>query len=92
MAESNLEEIFSKLTLGGIKNKSFVENAVDMVTKTFGCRDWIDNLLKFVSYKWSTPSLREKFGDQAEETVLKRFGSAKFCELLGEPVYIISGT
>lgn len=94
MAEANLDAAtaeLARLTLGSTKGKSFVENAMERVTEKFGSEDWKDPT-KMVSYRWDSPSSREKSGDFAEEATLKILGSKEFCELLSEPVYLISGT
>ena len=50
-----------------------------------------DNIRRNVSYKWKVPSHKNKFGDKAEEATMKFLGRKKFCKLLGEPIYLISG-
>ena len=93
MAERNgdvVNDLFGNLSLGQTGRKPFVENAVERVNKRFQGTRWTDISNKR-SYQWNSPRLSEKIGDAAEKATLKCLGSKKFCELIGEPIYLISG-
>ena len=79
----------AKLTLGKTHNRSFLESAQEKATQQFG-DDWKDPTKK-VAYRWENPRLSDKFGDKAENATLDCLSQPEFCELLGEPVYLISG-
>ena len=67
----------------------FFEHACDGMTQKFG-EIWRDASKK-VSYKWGTMGIQPKKGDEAERYVINQLSSKKMCELLEEPVYVISG-
>ena len=92
MAEvSDLAEGLEKLTLQPTGSKTFVEYAIDRVNEAFGSSDWKENIDACKAYKWSVPSLGGKIGDYAEIATFSCLGSQKFCQLLGEPIYLLSG-
>ena len=88
MAAANPDEITAKLVKLKL-GESFLEKACDSVDEVFGPQ-WRDET-KPRPYEWRAPSGSEKLGDEAEEMVMRALGRRQFCELLGEPVYIISG-
>ena len=68
---------------------SFCEHAMERMTEKFG-ESWKDASKK-VSYKWGSVGNQPKEGDEAELFVIQRLASKELCELLGGPVYLISG-
>lgn len=89
MAEPmDIDMLTKELTQLTVSNR-FLDDACDRMTKEFGGR-WRDASTK-VSYKWGTVSNQAKEGDEAERDVIRHLASERMCELLGEPVYIISG-
>ena len=87
MAEP-IDELTKELTTLTV-TPSFSEHACDSMTQKFG-ESWRDASTK-VSYKWGNVGNQPKEGDEAEREVIRHLSSQRFCELLGEPVYIISG-
>ena len=90
--DGDIEEIengFARITLGPTQGRTFLECASERVTQCFG-EQWKDRTKK-VAYRWPSSNLGEMFVDDAEEVTLKSFCDPRFCELLGEPVYVISG-
>ena len=87
MAEP-IDMLIKELTQLTVSN-GFLDVACERMTKEFG-ESWRDASRK-VSYKWGTLSSQPKEGDEAEREVIRHLASEKMCELLGEPVYIISG-
>ena len=67
----------------------FFEHACDGMTQKFS-ETWRDPSKK-VSYKWGNVCDQTKRGDEAERYVVNQLSSKKMCELLEEPVYMISG-
>ena len=84
----DIDELTKELTKLTV-NKNFLEHACERMTETFG-ESWRDASKK-ASYKWRNMGDPPKEGDEAEHDVIRSLTSKKVCELLGEPVYIISG-
>ena len=69
---------------------NFLKSAFDRVTQKFRSEDWKDPT-KMKAYLWECPTLDEKFGDQAEKWTIEFLSKPELIQLLGEPVYLISG-
>ena len=76
--------------LGSTAGLTFVQSAIDHVKEAFGSDQWRD-ATRNVPYTWKSPVLEENDGDQAEEDVFNFLSQQKLCDMLGEPVYLISG-
>ena len=85
-----LDEAIGKLKLGSTGRQTFVECAIETVTKRLGTEDWKDPSTK-APYTWASVALEQRFGDTAEKKVFEFLANPKLCELLDEPVYVISG-
>ena len=85
-AEVNgLAKKFSALTLLA----GFFQTCYDRMTKQFG-ESWSD-VSQREAFMWGSEGNPPKDGDEAERKVIECLTSKKLCDLLEEPVYVISG-
>ena len=81
----------SKITLGPMKRKSFLEYAEERVTSVFQGEEWKDlNCAKI--YYWPA-KLGETYkeGNRAEKKVLTEFSKPELAAKLKESIFLISG-
>ena len=90
MAADALNDAIDKLKLGSTDRQSFVDCAIETVTKRFGTDGWRDPSTK-EPYTCASAALEEKFGDAAEKKVFDFLADTGLCEQLDEPLYVISG-
>ena len=67
----------------------FFQTCYDRMTKQFG-ENWSDASQR-KAYMWGSEGNPPKDGDEAERKVIECLTSKKLCDLLEEPVYVISG-
>ena len=81
----------ARLTLGSTGGQRFVDFAVNhTTTELLRSEDWKDPSLN-VPYICKSTAINEKLGDRAENFVFDFLSKKALCNLLGEPVYVISG-
>ena len=77
-------------TPGLVQESNFFASAFERVKQQFGNEDWRDKQIR-TCYLWKSPAREQKIGDDAEEFVIGFLSQPRICELLEEPLYLITG-